>query len=416
MSRPGSSAPERSIRILRRAGGRRNGAPKGPGAVIIGGDYLGLGIARRLGRQGVPICVLDDERSIARFSRYTSYAVRAEDLRDEQATIDALLNMGRRLGLDGWVLYPTKDEIVAAISKHRDELTPLYRVPVPEWEKIRWASDKRNTYELARRVGVPAPRTWYPRSTGDLARIDGEPPFAVKPAIKQHFIYETGAKAWRADSRPELARLFVRACEVTRHDDEVMVQELIPGDGHFQFAFCAFFRDGSSVGSMVARRVRQHPPEFGRATTYAETVDLPALRARSERLLRAIEYYGLAELEYKQDPRDGEYKLLDFNARAWGYHTLGPSAGVDFPLLLFQDQLGRPVLPQRARPGVHWVRLTTDLPTAAVEISAGRLRPREFLRTIVRDADVEAVFSGRDPGPGLAEVALLPYLMWKRGF
>ncbi len=83
------------------------------------------------------------------------------------------------------------------------------------------------------------------------------------------------------------------------------MQELIPGGGDHQFAFCAFFRDGVSVGSMVARRIRQHPAEFGRATTFAETVDIPTLQERSERLLRAIDYYGLAELEYKRDRATG---------------------------------------------------------------------------------------------------------------
>jgi D-aspartate ligase len=377
---------------------------------------VGLGIARRLGRRGIPIVVVDDERTITRFSRYTSRAVQVADLRDEEATRRALLTAAERLGLQGWVLYPTRDEVVAALSKHREELGAVFRVPIPGWETVRWASDKRNTYELAERLGIPAPRTWYPRTTSDLRDVDGEPPFAVKPAIKEHFIYATGAKAWRADTRADLERLFLQACEVTGSDDEVMVQELIPGGGEHQFAFCAFFRDGVSVGSMVARRIRQHPPEFGRATTFAETVDVPTLQERSERLLREIDYYGLAELEYKRDPRDGEYKLLDFNARAWGYHLLGPEAGVDFPALLFDDQLGRPCARQRARTGVRWIRRTTDLPTSAVELWARRLGPREALRTFTRDPDVEAVFSREDPGPGLAEVAMLPYLMRKRGF
>ena len=124
--------------------------------------------------------------------------------------------------------------------------------------------------------GVPAPRTWYPRSTADLADIDGEPPFAVKPAIKVHsHLRDPGAKAWRADTREELERLFVRACEVTGGDDEVMVQELIPGGGDHQFAFCAFFPRRRLGGDTVARRIRQHPAEFGRATTFAETVEHP---------------------------------------------------------------------------------------------------------------------------------------------
>jgi D-aspartate ligase len=386
-----------------------------PGAVIVGGDYLGLEIARSLGRRGIPVGVVDDERSITRFSRFTTWAVSAKNLRDEQSCADAVMTAGRRLGLDGWVLFPTRDECVAAIARNRPALTQMFRVPFRGWDTIRWASDKRNTYELAARLSIPAPRTWYPRSVDELDQIDAEPPFAVKPAIKQHFIYATGAKAWRADTRIDLEALFERACRVAG-EGEIMIQELIPGDGRFQFAFGTFFKDGASLGSMVAGRRRQHPPEFGRATTFAETVEIPVLQERSERLLRAIDFYGLAELEYKHDPRDGEYKLLDFNARAWGYHGLGRGAGVDFPLLLYEDQLGHPVAPRRARPGVRWIRLTTDLPTAAVEMRAGRLRFRDFLRTLAREVDVEAVFSRDDPVPGLAEIALLPYLAWKRGF
>ena len=65
------------------------------------------------------------------------------------------------------------------------------------------------------------------------------------------------------------------------------------------------FKDGGGVASMVARRRRQHPPEFGRASTFVETTDLPLLETFSERFLRAIGYYGLVEVEYKLDRRDG---------------------------------------------------------------------------------------------------------------
>jgi D-aspartate ligase len=135
----------------------------------------------------------------------------------------------------------------------------------------------------------------------------------------------------------------------------------------------------------------------------------------SERFLRAIDYYGLVELEYKLDPRNGEYKLLDVNARTWGYHTLGPGAGVDFPYMLFADQVGEQVKARRARAGVTWVRLVTDLPTGIVQILNGHLDWRAYLRSL-KSFQVEAVFSREDPLPGLAELALLPYLSVKRGF
>jgi predicted ATP-grasp superfamily ATP-dependent carboligase len=166
---------------------------------------------------------------------------------------------------------------------------------------------------------------------------------------------------------------------------------------------------------MVVRRRRQHPPEFGRASTFVETVDLPELESMSVEFLRSIDFYGLAELEYKRDPRDGVLKLLDFNARCWGYHGLGARAGVDFPALLFEDLAGRTPRERHAEIGVRWVRLVTDLPTGALEIARRRLSVRGYLRTLA-DADVESVFSRDDPLPGLLELALVPYLVRKRGY
>ena len=384
------------------------------GAVVIGGDYLGLGIVRSLGRRGIPVCVIDDERSIAGRSRYTTHRVHVPDLRDPYRTVAELVQTGRRLGLDGWVLFPTRDETVAALSKNRDELAALYRVPVPGWEVIRWAWDKRNTYQLASFLGIPTPRTWYPRTVGELDQVDGEPPFALKPGVKEKFFYATKAKAWRADSRQQLAELFEQATDVAGQG-EIMVQELIPGGGEQQFAYGAFCRDGQPVGSMTARRRRQHPPQFGRASTYVETVPAPQIEAYSERLLREIDYYGLVELEYKLDPRDGVYKLLDFNARAWGYHSIAQAAGVDLPYLVFADQVGLPVDRQRAATGVHWVRLVTDTPAVLVELLRGNLTLGEYVRSL-RAAHTEAVFSKDDPLPFITELALIPYLAMVRGF
>ncbi len=384
------------------------------GAIVVGGDFQGLGIVRSLGRQGVPVCVIDDESSIAGFSRYTTYAVKATGLRDERRTVDTVLDIGRRLGLEGWVLYPTRDETVAAFSRYRSQLTPWFRVPTPDWSAIQWAWDKRSTYHLAQKLAIPTPQTWYPHDLGELERVEANLPLVIKPAIKEHFFYATKAKAWRVNSHAELVQRWKQAATLME-PKEVMVQDLIPGDGRQQFAYCAFFKEGHAIGSMVAQRSRQHPSEFGRASTFVETIDLPLLETLSERFLQAIDYYGLVELEYKFDPRDGQYKLLDVNARTWGYHSLGSRAGVDFPYLLFADQLGEAVPSCRARAGVKWVRLVTDLPTGILEMLGGRLHWRTYLQSI-QSCDIEAVFSSEDLLPALVELTLIPYLYAKRGF
>jgi D-aspartate ligase len=385
-----------------------------PGAVVIGGDYQGLGIVRSLGKMGVPVCVIDDEHSISRFSRYATHSFHVPDLRHEELTLSTLLEIGRRLDLQGWVLFPTRDEVVATLSRHRAELSQIFRVPSPEWDTTKWMLDKRNTYQRAAELNIPVPMTWTSLTEDGLDHLDASFPLVVKPAIKEHFFYTTKAKAWRANSRTELHDLFRRATALTGAG-EVLIQDFIPGDGRHQFSYCAFFKKGKAVGSMVTRRRRQHPHDFGRASTFVETVDLPGIETLSERFLRAINYYGLVEVEFKLDPRDGQFKLLDINPRTWGYHSLGSHAGVDFSRLLYVDQLSGAVEPCRGRPGVSWIRLVTDIPTGLIDVLRGRLHCRDFWHSL-RNFHAEAVFNREDPIPGLIEFALLPYLTVKRGF
>ena len=384
------------------------------GAVVVGGDFHGLGIIRSLGSRGIPLCVVDDEYSIGRFSKYTTFTVRPPTLRKEQETVDFLVEMGKRMNLKGWVLFPTRDEHVAAFSRHKEKLSEIFRVPTPDWEITKWAWNKWNTYSLAQKLDIPIPRTWCPRTLEDIDRIDAEFPLGVKPSVKEDFFYATKAKAWRANNREELRDMFQKASGHVG-SNEVLVQEIIPGDGTCQFSSCVFIKNGVAIGTMEAQRWRQHPPEFGRAATFVESIDLPVVVEPTMRFLKAINYYGLAEVEYKLDPRDGKYKLLDVNARTWGFHALGSPAGVDFCYMLYADQVGERVENCRGRSGVGWIRMVTDIPTSLQGIFAGRLDAQTYLRTL-RDFKIESVFNSSDILPSLAEIALIPYLAVKRGY
>src|ERR1700690_4284429 len=95
------------------------------------------------------------------------------------------------------------------------------------------------------RRGIPIPETWFPDTLADLGQITTAFPLALKPGIKEHFFYATKAKAWRADTETQLRELFARASELPE-PREILVQDLIPGDGKNQFAYCAFFKDGKA--------------------------------------------------------------------------------------------------------------------------------------------------------------------------
>ena len=382
------------------------------GALVVGGEHPGLGVARSLGQRGIPVYVVDDQYCISSFSRYVKRVVRVPDLRDERRTIDAVLEVGRKFDLKDWVLFPTRDETVAAFSRHQTELSEFFKVTTPDWETIQWAWDKKNTYELAGKLNIPCPQTFNPRSSDELVPLYSKLPLAIKPAVKENFFYATGAKAWRADTPDQLHKLFAKAGEQIK-PEEILVQQIIPGDGDRQFSYCAFYKDGHAHSTLIARRDRQHPREFGRAATYVESIELPVIEELSERFLKAINYYGLVEVEFKQDPRDGEYKLLDVNARTWGFHTLGMPAGVDFPYLLFADQVGEPAEGRRGEAGMGWLRFLTDGPTALSDMVHGKLSLKSYFGSLHR-TQVESVFCKEDPLPFFAEMALLPYLIARK--
>lgn len=384
------------------------------GALVVGGDHPGLAIARSLGRRGIPVYILEDQLSVSQWSRHVSRMVRVGDIRGERATVDAVLEVGHRFGLNGWVLYPTRDEHVGAFSRFRKELSEFFRVTTPDWETTQWAWDKKNSYDLAEKLEIPVPKTWTVRDSRELQALYGHLPLAIKPSIKERFFYATGAKAWRANTHEELNHLFKKAL-LQISAQEILIQEIIPGDGQQQYSFCAFCQKGEVHSSLTARRLRQHPREFGRAATYVETLEMPMVEELSARFLKHIDYSGLIEIEFKHDVRDGQYKLIDVNARTWGFVSIGSLAGVDFPYLLFSEQLGWPIEQSRGRSGVGWLRVVTDIPTALSDLIAGHLTLNSYVTSLV-NTRVESVFSVEDPLPAVAELALLPYLVAKKYF
>jgi D-aspartate ligase len=389
--------------------------PEQVGAIVIGGEHPGLGIARSLGRRGIPVCVIDDQHSVSEFSKYVTRVERVKDLRDEDNTVESVMEVGQRYGLEGWVLFPTRDETVAAFSRHRDRLAEYFRVTTPCWEAVRWAWDKKNTYDRAAELGIPVPQTYNPRTEKELADLYSRLPMALKPAVKENFFYATGAKAWRAETPDQLHDLFRQAIRQIA-PEEILIQEIIPGDGQQQYSYCAFFCNGEAHSSLVAKRLRQHPREFGRAATYVETIEsseVPEVEELSLRFLKDIDYYGLVEVEFKRDARDGKFKLLDVNARTWGFHSIGGPAGVDFPYLLYADQTGQQVERGKGKAGIGWLRLITDLPTVAANLFTGHTDLGAYVTSLNRTR-VESVFCRKDVVPSIAEVVLLPYLVMKK--
>ena len=105
------------------------------GRVVVGGDYQGLGIARSLGTAGRPRGGARRRASPSRGPRATStrFVRVARPARPRRRAGGAGGGSAPGSASSGWVLFPTREETVAVIAAHREQLS-RFRVPTPRFD------------------------------------------------------------------------------------------------------------------------------------------------------------------------------------------------------------------------------------------------------------------------------------------
>jgi predicted ATP-grasp superfamily ATP-dependent carboligase len=377
------------------------------GALIVGGAHVSIAVARSLGRHGIPVWLLANH-PLARFSRYIQRRFDWPGAEHPDG-VASILDVAAENGLKGWVLIATGDPEMRMLAQNHALLSAHFRVATPDWDTIRWAYDKRLTYQRAALLRIDFPWSFQPRDLEELWRLECRFPVVLKPAFRKGEDAFTRAKAWKAETRAELLVLYQRAVALAGND-AIIVQEWIPGTGSAQFSYAGLFERGEPIASLVARRTRQYPIDFGRSSTFVETIEQPRVEELGRRFLKSIDYTGVAEVEFKYDERDGHYKLLDVNGRFWTWCGVGARAGVDFPYLAWRQAIGDRLPQSRGRPGVGWMLASRDLMAAWQQIMRGTLNLRDYLSSF-RQPMTFASFAFDDPLPALLE---LPVVAWHR--
>jgi predicted ATP-grasp superfamily ATP-dependent carboligase len=234
----------------------------------------------------------------------------------------------------------------------------------------------------------------------------------LKPAVAQGKNVFTQSKAWRVNNREELLARYDQACSVV-DPDIVMLQDFIPGSGDCQLSYAAVWGEEGPIASMMAKRLRQYPIDFGYTSTCVETVADAPIRSIAERLLHSIRFTGLVEIEFKYDRRQGCYKLLDVNGRAWNWCGLGQDAGIDFTYLAWLQSQNQPLPHVVSQAGRRWRHLSRDAAAAILEMRAGRLSPLSYVRSFRGPSDF-AVFAADDPLPAAIDMPLQVRSLWRR--
>lgn len=182
-----------------------------------------------------------------------------------------------------------------------------------------------------------------------------------------------------------------------------MVQEIVPGGDRNLYGYLAFWgSNGEEVCWLTKQKLRQNPPLFGDGSLQT-TVDEPEVARLSRKLLSAFEYRGFVGVEFKRDPRDGTFRLMEINPRTVSGNQMAITAGVDFPWIGYCYLQGERVdsAACRARPGVVYVNEEWDFKAFLTLRRQGSLTAREWWRSF-RSAEARSIFASDDPGPALA--------------
>ena len=368
-----------------------------PGALVVGGAHVSIAVARSLGRRGIPVWLMANH-PLPTFSRYVTRSFDWPGAEHKDG-LSSILDVVTRHSLQGWVLIATGDQDLRLIAQNHALLATQLRVASPDWETAQWLYDKRFTYQRAASLGMDFPRSYEINGPDAVRDLDCRFPVILKPAFRVDAF--TRAKAWRADDRAALLAHYQKASALIG-SDVVIVQEWVPGTGTAQYSYAGLWDRGKPVATLLARRRRQYPIDFGRSSTFVESIDQPRVEELACRFLASFNYSGVAEVEFKYDARDDRYKLLDVNGRFWTWCGLGHRAGIDFPYLAYRQALGETIAPVRGWPGLAWMHASRDMVAAVQEIAGGSLRLRDYVAGF-RQPMTFANFALDDPLPAIAE-------------
>jgi protein-tyrosine-phosphatase/predicted ATP-grasp superfamily ATP-dependent carboligase len=366
--------------------------------------------ARSLGRAGYQIVTTwhtGKQMPPLALSRYVSEVAKTPDPSKSPVAFRHWLD--KRLETQGQEkIVPITEGVVAALmhvpGASRD------RFILPRDENLQFTLSKFRATRAAEAAAVRVPRTVYLRPPGfgridrDLAAL--EFPFILKwdNFEDQNGEYCKGSNRIVDNEKDFLAVV----AELEPIPCGVIAQELVPGYGVGAF----FLRHGGRIRLRFAHRRLHEVPWTGGVSSLCESSDDPEVLAAGERLLEAIDYEGVAMVEFRKE--DGKSPaFLEINGRLWGSLGLALRAGADFPRAMVECHLhgsttvSQPDLTKRIR----WRNLGLELDylrsVFARPLRTGDLRPSRvgalanFLWHSIDPRTKSDLFWWDDPSAGL---------------
>jgi D-aspartate ligase len=371
--------------------------------VVFGLLHAGLAVARSLGRTGVPVTGIGwHPNEFGLKSRYLERR-RVVPFGDGAAVLSALREAA---GGDRVVFFPERDENVEFALDHWDEVRALAELPLPDnAETVRRLRRKDVLPLVAAEAGVSSPGTVLADGDDAVREAGLRPPLVVKAVEGQAYALAFGHKAVLAQN---LGEALAAVREARDRGFHMIVQEIVPDSHERIYSLLAYIgRSGAPLVTLVGRKVRQGPLRFGTSAVFEVDYE-PTVLELGLRLLRTAGYTGIAHVEFAQDPRDGEFRLLEVNTRLPVWAALAANRHLDLPRIAYDDLCGKEVAPLPTfREELTWIYLAKDVWVSLQMARRRELRAREFASRYLRGRKARAVFARDDPWPAVASLGYL---------
>lgn len=386
-------------------------------AIVVGRGPTALGILRCLKLAGVPAyvaCPAGDQVTRSRWYRPTP-GPRPWDGSIGPHAWDILRNMP----LAEAVLIPGADDLALWMTDlPQSDLGGRFRVSTSSRPTQEILQDKARFAALLQDADIPHPPTFSISSVADIEAIpfDRLDRLFIKPVNSQQFSDVLGVKGIWVSGRDDLLDAWQR---LHVHGFQLMAQEYVPGTAADHY-FVDGFRDanGRLTGLFTRRRIRIHPPDFGNSS-YCQSI--PAAKLQTpidslDMLFSKLDYRGIFSAEFKRDARDGQFRILEVNTRAWTYVEFAARCGVNVCEMAYQDALGLPVTVASLdyTVGAGCVDLQRDINSVMTQKVASRGPLPRILLQWAR-AHFHS-FRLDDPSPGLSIARDILSLRLKRRF
>ncbi|MDD5276194.1 MAG: ATP-grasp domain-containing protein [Methylovulum sp.] len=304
--------------------------------VLDGNELSTLSIVRSLGRKNLNVTVASERNSGEPIAGYSKYAkdvfLYANPLANQQEFVAELIDYIKCNSFD--LLIPVTDKTVIPLAKHKQEIEQYTLLATPGLLTLEQVSDKNNTFALAASLDVPIPKSINISHIAELEDIQKQLsyPIVIKPSRSVAGTagdVRTQLSVQYAFSEQEL----VKKCSQILPYTVIVLQEYFIGDGVGVEILAA---QGEIIYAFQHKRHHELPLTGGGSCLRESVAINPQLLAYSKRLIKAIDWHGVAMVEFKHCEKTGESRLIEINGRFWGSLPLAVNAGADFPYYLYQ--------------------------------------------------------------------------------